>query len=69
VIIGYMKQCVDSPEMWPIFRSSLVTVFEVTELSVSSSSWLKAEQQSIAVLHTTLFSRQCHCSAISVQIV
>jgi hypothetical protein len=49
--------CRQRPELWPIFGSSIVTVFEVTERSVSSSLWRKVEQQSIAVLHT----RQCHC--------
>jgi hypothetical protein len=52
----------EGPEMWPIFGSSIVTVSEVTKRSVSSSLWRKVEQQSIAVLHITLFSRQYHCS-------
>ena len=51
-------------QMWPIFGSSILTVCEVTERSVSSCLWRKVEQQSIAVLH----SKQCHCSIISVQI-
>jgi hypothetical protein len=57
------------PKLWPMFVSSIMTVYEVTEPSVSSSLWRKVEQQSFAVLHTTLFSRQCHCNTISVQIV
>jgi hypothetical protein len=61
--------CRQRPEMWPIFSFSILTVFEVTQRSVSSSLCRKVEQQSIAVLHTTIFSRQCHCSTISVQIV
>ena len=52
-----------SPELWPTFGSSILTVYEVTVChTVSSSLCRKVEQQSIAVLHTTLFSRQCHCS-------
>jgi hypothetical protein len=58
--------CRQRPELWPILGSSIVTVFEVTERSVSSSLWRNVEEQSIAVLHTALFSRQCHCSNISV---
>jgi hypothetical protein len=54
--------CRQRPELWPIFGSPILTVFAVTQRSVSSSLWRKVEQQSIAVLHTTLFSRQCHCS-------
>ena len=46
------------PELWPIFGSPIVTVFEVTDRSVSSSLWRKAEQQSLAVLHTTLLSTE-----------
>ena len=46
------------PELWPIFGSSIVKVFDVTERSVSSSLWRKAEQQSLAVLHTTLLSTE-----------
>ena len=49
--------------------SAFLTVFEVTDRSVSSRLCRKVEQQSIAVLHSTLFSRQCHCSTISVQTV
>jgi len=52
-------------ELWPIFGSPILITFEVTDRSVSISLWRKAEQQSIAVLH----SRQCHCSTISVPIV
>ena len=52
-------------QMWPIFGSSILTVCEVTERSVSNTVWWKVEQQSIAVLH----SKQCHFSTISVQIV
>ena len=48
--------CRQRPELWPIFGSPILTVFEVTERSVSSRLWRKAVQQSIAVLHTTLFS-------------
>ena len=48
--------CRQRPELWPIFDPSILTVFEVTDRSVSSSLWRKAEQQSIAVLHSTLFS-------------
>jgi len=48
---------------------SILTVFEVTDRPVSSSLCRKAEQQSIAVLHSTLFSRRCHLSTISVQIL
>jgi len=48
--------------LWPVFGSSIVAVFEVTERSVSSSLWRKVEHQSIAVLYTSLFSRQYHCS-------
>jgi hypothetical protein len=33
--------CRQRPEVWPIFGSSIVTVFEVTERSVSSSLWRK----------------------------
>jgi len=51
------------PQLWQIFGSSIGTAFEITERSVSSIKWLKAEQQSIAVLH----SRQCQSSNISVQ--
>jgi hypothetical protein len=80
VTVGYMKLCVDRflnvgeswlhetvcrHILWPTFGSSIVTVFEVTERSVSSSLWRKVEQQSIAVLHT----RQCHCGAASLQTV
>ena len=55
--------CVETETwLWPIFGSTNLTVFAVTERSVSISLWWKIEQQSIAVLHTTLFSRQCHCS-------
>jgi hypothetical protein len=57
--------CRQRPELWPIFGSSIVTVFEVTECSVSGSLWRKVEQQSIAVLHNI----QYHCSTISVQTV
>jgi hypothetical protein len=46
------------PELWLIFVSSILTVYEVTERFVSSSIWRKVEKQFIAVLH----SRQCHCS-------
>ena len=49
-------------ELLTIFGSSFVIVFEVTERSVSRSLWRNVEQQSIAALHTTLFSRQYHCS-------
>ena len=55
--------CRQRPELWTIFGSSILTVCEVTERSVSSSLWRKVEQQCIAVLN----SRQCHCSTISVQ--
>ena len=54
--------CRQRTELWPIFGSSIVTVFEVTERSVSRSLWRKVEEQSIAVLHNSSFSRQCHCS-------
>ena len=54
--------CRKTPELWPIFGSSNVTLFEV---SLSSSLWQKVEEQTIAVFH----SRLCHCSTISVQIV
>ena len=57
------------PQLWPIIGSPTLTVPEVTDRSVSSSLRRKAEQQSVAVLHSTLFSRQCHCSTISVQTV
>ena len=53
------------PDLWPIFGSPILTVFEVTDRSVSSILCRKTEQQSSAVLH----SRQCHCSTISVPIV
>jgi hypothetical protein len=55
------------PEMWPKFGSSTLTVFEVTSRSVSNILFRKAEQQSIAVLRSTLFSNQCHFSTISVR--
>ena len=58
--------CRERHELWERGCSYVVTVFEFTELSVSSSLWGNIAQQSIAVLHTTLFSRQCHCSTISV---
>ena len=54
--------CKQRRELWPIFGSSIVTAFEVTERSVSSSLWRNVEQQSVAILHTTSFSRQYHCS-------
>jgi hypothetical protein len=50
--------CRQRPELWPVFGSSILTVYEVTDRSVSSSLCRKAEQQSVAVLHTTLFNRQ-----------
>jgi len=53
-------------ELWPTVGPSIVTVFEVTQRSVPNSLCRKVEQQSTAVLHTSLFSRQCHCSTISV---
>jgi len=52
----------ERPELWPIIGSSIVTVFEVSERFGSSSLWGKVEQQTIAVLHTTLFSTHCHCN-------
>jgi hypothetical protein len=51
------------PELWPIFGFSIVTVFDDTERSISSNLWRKVEQQSIAVLHTSLFIRQYLCSS------
>ena len=54
--------CKERPELWPIIGFSTLTVSEVTERSVSRSLWRKVEWQSIAVLHTTLFCRQYHCS-------
>jgi len=39
-------------QLWPIFGYSILTVFEVTERSVSSSLWRKVVQQTIAVLHS-----------------
>jgi len=70
VTVGYMKLFVDTDlNYFPIFCAPILTIFEVTERSVSSSLLRKAQQQSIAVLRTTLFSRLCHCSTISVQIV
>jgi len=54
--------CSQKPDLWPIFGSAILTVFEVTERSVSRSLWRKAEQQTLAELHITLFGRQCHCS-------
>jgi len=53
-------------ELWEKVGPCIATVFEFTERSVSSSLCRKVEQQSNAVLHTALFSRQCHCSTISV---
>jgi len=50
--------CRQRTELWVIFGSSIMTVFEVTERCVSSSLWRKVEQPFIVVLH----SRQCHCS-------
>ena len=52
--------CSQRSDLWPIFGSSIVRVFEITERSVSSSLWRRIEQQSIAVLHNTLFCRQYH---------
>jgi hypothetical protein len=54
--------CRERSELWPIFGFPIVTVFQVTECSVSGSLWQKVEQLSIAVLYTSLFSRHCHCS-------
>ena len=50
--------CRQRPELWSIFGSSVVTVSQVTEISVSISLWRNVEQQYIAVLH----SRQCQCN-------
>jgi len=36
--------CRERPELWAVFGSFFVTVFEVTERSVSSSLWWKVEQ-------------------------
>ena len=68
-ILLHEAVCGQSSHVLLILDSSIVQVFEVTDCSVSSSLSRKAEQQSIIVLHTKLFTRQWHCSTISVQIV
>jgi hypothetical protein len=52
--------CRQRLELCPKFGSSNLWIFEVTDRSFSSSLSWKVEQQSIAVLHTTLFSIWCH---------
>ena len=60
--------CREKRVLLPIICSLIRTEFEVTDRSVSSSLCRKAEQQTTAVPQT-IFSGQCHCSIISVQIV
>jgi hypothetical protein len=90
VRVGYKKRSVDRHKLWPTVghmklcvdrdmnkgRYSILTLFEITERSVTKSLWRKVEEQSIAVLQcrqltiapveeqsiTVLHTRQCHCS-------
>jgi len=69
VTVGYMKLCVDRDmncrrclvlSSWQYLKS---------QIAVPSSLCRKAEQQSVAVLHSTWFCRKCHCSTNFVKTV
>jgi len=60
--------CRQRAGLWPIFGSSIVTVFEVTERSVSSSLWRKVSLY-CTTLHSADGATVAFSGTISVQIV
>jgi hypothetical protein len=61
--------CRESLELWLKVGSFIVTELKSHSALCQAVYLRKVEQQSVAVLHTALFSRWWHCNTISVQIV